>query len=286
MDVHLQNAEGFQAAVEESKRAYYQELQRNLEREPTAGGSSAAKKARSRAYALTSLAKVWAPSDKRLVIAGIRCGSSDDGFVQVARKPLDRVRALTAGWSPTFSALDRGSAEERRAFAKKWVTKVDFSDVALPSCDSISSFLAAAGESMPGPDGLPFSSWRATGARGAATLHAVLVHLADGGDVPLWFNDTLGKFAGKGDEEDARIEVTREAQDTRPLGLKNCDNKTIGGTVNMVAKPVLAKSAIWMQRGFVPGRQLIQNVLDIDTFARILGDRGHEYFDATEMPAL
>jgi hypothetical protein len=196
-DVHLQNAEGFQAAVEESKRAYYQELQRNLEREPTAGGSSAAKKKRSRAYALTSLAKVWAPSDKRLVIAGIRCGSGDDGFVQVARKPLDRARALTAGWSPTFSALDRGSAEERCAFAKKWVTKVDFSDVALPSCDSITSFLAAAGESMPGPDGLPFSSWRATGARGAATLHAVLVHPADGGDVPLWFNDTLGKFAGK-----------------------------------------------------------------------------------------
>jgi hypothetical protein len=106
------------------------------------------------------------------------------------------------------------------------------------------------------------------------------MHLADGQDVPLWFNDSLGVFAAKGDDEQDRVEVTRAVVDTRPLGLKNTDNKTIGGVVNMVVKPVLSKSAIWSQRGFVPQRQLIRNVLDLDTAARIVGDRGHNEFDA------
>ena len=101
-------------------------------------------------------------------------------------------------------------------------------------------------------------------------MHAVLVH---GGDVALWFNDSTGVFAGKGDEENDDVEVTRAAQDTRPLGLKNCDNKTIAGTVNMVVKPALAEGAIWLQRGFVPGRQLIRKVLHIDTAARIAASR-------------
>jgi hypothetical protein len=145
--------------------------------------------------------------------------------------------------------------------------------------NGIVAFLAGAKESAPDPDGLPFSAWRAAGKRGAETLHGVFEHLANDGDIALWFNDTLGIFAAKGEEEQDHVDVTRAAVETLPLGLKNTDNKAIGGTINMVVKPMLSKTAIWLQRGFVAWRRLIQNVLDIDTAARILGDRGHEEFD-------
>ena len=50
---------------------------------------------------------------------------------------------------------------------------------------------------------------------------------------PKGFNLSLSAFPEKGEQEDdTREEVTRDPADTRPLSLKNCDNKTLAGVVN------------------------------------------------------
>ena len=63
--------------------------------------------------------------------------------------------------------------------------------------------------------------------------------------MPLWYNDSLSEFIAKGDDPDDAIEVTRAAEDTRPLGLKNDYNKVVAGVVNLVSRPVLSKKAFF-----------------------------------------
>ena len=76
--------------------------------------------------------------------------------------------------------------------------------------------------------------------------------------MPLQFNASLSVFAPKGtDTEDTPYECSREPIDTRPLGLKNSDNKTICSVINDKIKYVAAKFINHIQRGFTYGRQLL-----------------------------
>ena len=89
--------------------------------------------------------------------------------------------------------------------------------------------------------------------------------------MPLSFNLTLQVFAPKGDRERDKIEVVRSPGETRPLGLKDYGNKIIGTTWARAFAPVLRAGACPLQRGFVPGRQLVQNPVDLDAAARAFG---------------
>ena len=76
-------------------------------------------------------------------------------------------------------------------------------------------------------------------------------------------------FVPKGEEDSDESFLSRSPLDTRPLSLKGCDNKTIGAVVNAKLRVPLAKQLSDIQRGFVHGRQLIQNVVDLDSAARL-----------------
>ena len=92
-----------------------------------------------------------------------------------------------------------------------------------------------------------------------------------GRTMPLDFNDSLSAFVPKGSDDLDEVLISRDATDTRPLSMKNSDNKTVGSVFNDKMKPVLSKQLCKLQRGFVPGEQLIENVLDLDTASRIHG---------------
>ena len=97
--------------------------------------------------------------------------------------------------------------------------------------------------------------------------------------MPITFSDQVMLFAVKGEEPGDALEVCRFAADTQPLPLINSDNKIIAGVNNHLAKRMLAASTVDIQRGFVLGRQLVANVLELDTYARWLGAAGHETFE-------
>ena len=93
--------------------------------------------------------------------------------------------------------------------------------------------------------------------------------LAGGALPPLAFNESIIAFPPKGtDPLDTASAATREPGDTRPLSLKNTDNKTIAGVYNHKLRVPIAKSANKCQNGFVFGRQFLSNVIQLDARAR------------------
>ena len=101
---------------------------------------------------------------------------------------------------------------------------------------------------------------------GATTLAKVGEHLRAGLAMPIDFNQSVSCFPPKGDCEGDEIECVRWACDTRPLSLKNSDNKIVAGSTNITIRNVVAKHTTRVQRGFTVGRQLVENVLDIDSW--------------------
>jgi hypothetical protein len=76
-------------------------------------------------------------------------------------------------------------------------------------------------------------------------------------------------FGPKGDEPGDNLEVVRDAADVRPLNLKNTDNKIITGANIRPFKPYATSHTHKYQRGFVPGRNFLSNVVDLDSAARL-----------------
>ena len=120
-------------------------------------------------------------------------------------------------------------------------------------------------------DGLPYCAWHAAGIEGARTLYTLGETLYAGYPAPFGFDDSVTCFPPKGDDAEDVNQCTRAADDTRPLSLKNSDNKTICSVMNRKSKKTISASTCHLQRGFVLGRQLVGNVMDLDTCARICG---------------
>ena len=85
-------------------------------------------------------------------------------------------------------------------------------------------------------------------------------------------------FLIKGEEDEDLISgPVRDAFQTRPLGLKNSDNKAITAVCTQKMREPMQASTHPSQNGFVPGRQLTRNVLDLDSAARISSMRASDH---------
>ena len=212
------------------------------------------------------LAQLWAPHAKRLVLHGIAVTNA--GRVTVHR--ADRNVPLQRAWSEVFTAtpvdVDLGAK-----FARQWCIPLDHDHICPPGTIEISKFLQRAPASAPGPDGLPYDAWRYAGLAGATTLAGLERHLRSGLRLGLDFSSSLAVFLPKGDCAGDDQEVIRSPSDVRPLGLKNIDNKTICAVWNHALRPQIARQACSLQRGFVAGRQLLENITDLDAEARVYG---------------
>ena len=108
----------------------------------------------------------------------------------------------------------------------------------------------------PGPDGIPYAAWEAAGEIEKDALHKVLLTMMNGTAPPEGFNDSLGIFLPKGNsDEDKASSVKRFAENTRPLGFKNTDNKAIAAAIDYAIACAIIKWPDTQQNGFVSGRQ-------------------------------
>ena len=215
---------------------------------------------------------LWSPLDSRIVLVGITDEQGD-----IITDPLKMLQAQAGFWSQTFAlkTVDLLLAER---FIIRYGTKFFFPDSEIllpPTCTNYHLTLARAPSAMAGPDGTPYSCWKAAGHEGAVTLHGMGKSLADGDSTPSSFNDSLFFAPAKGSEPGDSKQVIRTPKTARPLMAKNTDNKTICSVYNFCITGQLTRYAHKAQSGFIKLRQGLWNRIAIDSVARMLDIKYH-----------
>lgn len=73
------------------------------------------------------------------------------------------------------------------------------------------------------------------------------------------------------DEEDTEEGAARPSVEIRPLPMKNTCSKSVAGVAGQLFRKAICAGAHVAQRGFVPRRDLMRNILEVDAFARMFG---------------
>ena len=228
------------------------------------------------AKGLEILARLWNPIRRTATLAAI---VGANGIAISEQQGI--AGALEAHWSPTFTAShDDFPAADADRFLGEWGLKWRLEDSTPPCLDNIERCAKKAKKSAPGPDGLPYAAWREGGIEASKTLLG-LTRDASSGLCHSGLNDQSLVFLPKdvpGGSDDSSG-LAREPSDTRPLSLKNSDVKICTSAVNGRIKTKVKSVAHKDQRGFISGRQLLSNILLIDSKMRMHGlvpPVGHE----------
>eukprot|EP00959_Pyramimonas_sp_CCMP1952_P466012 9489272-Pyramimonas_sp.AAC.1 len=175
--------------------------------------------------------------------------------------------ALREHWAPVCSPKS-APFKHLDAYLSKHVKQFEWSDMNSPSEEQLRNALVHASLTAPGPDGLPCSAWK--GAKLAVpALHGILLELFSGPPPPPELNDLLLVFAPKGRKVEDASFVVREPATARPLALKSTGVKIVLAACNQCLKPTLSEGLQRDQRGFVAGRNFLDNITLLESSARI-----------------
>ena len=133
--------------------------------------------------------------------------------------------------------------------------------------------------SMPGPDGIPAMAYKGMAELAADVLLDAFEALSSDDAVDILtkayqsmsghqvhrFNESILCLLPKkptGCDDD--LGTYYHPGDTRPLGVGNVDNRLLASAARLAWEPILEKWVSEMQRGFLKGRAMLHNVLDID----------------------
>jgi hypothetical protein len=123
-------------------------------------------------------------------------------------------------------------------------------------------------DSAPGPDGIPFAAWRAAGAELYDVMYDAYDSFIHGEELPEKFNECNLAFIPKGEDINDITLVARSPSTTRPISLSNTDSKYFALALNRPLAEAAKVTVHPRQRGFVQGRSLIDNVLEVEGFAQ------------------
>lgn len=268
---HNQESLRFLRAVKKKKHDYYSKC-----------NFDTAQVASNRASKIARLSKLWVPINKSLVLSGVITDS------RVVRDAQDISITLGQEWAPTF-AHKPVPVDEAKVFLESVSLPAPPPLTSIPSFRDFVQILKrlAKSTSAPGPDGIPYSAWYYGGPKAWVTLYRILKSLAAGTLPPSVFNASLLVFLPKGESEFDAQEVIRKAQDTRPISLKNSDNKTVTGALVSPFQSFAKKHTHRNQNGFVHGRFFLRNVLDLDSASRIFSMHWlNQRYDVATCPGL
>jgi len=135
--------------------------------------------------------------------------------------------ALGNAWQPTFDskAFDHDKAQS-------YLNKVnDFGEYSsndiAPDYWIYEEAISKGPSTQPGPDAIPYSAWKACGEVGIQTLLHVDRSLREGESPEENFNVSSMAFLVKGENDHDAVAILRDPLSTRPLCMKNIDNKII-----------------------------------------------------------
>jgi len=211
-----------------------------------------------------------------------------EGSLSAVRLPTGEVTtdmkkaapALVNYWSAQF----RGKGTSAQEDVRRWCRAMPkFTDV-MPECpvkeEHVRRAIRAAGDTAPGPDGIPYSFWKNLGDLGVTVLYDTLIALmADDSEAAMLrdygsgdnrfgdcdFNGSLlvllpKKPAG----HDAAVGDFFDPSDTRPLMLVDTSNRLLASALRFAVEPAFEQLIGDGQRGFINGKSILANVLDIE----------------------
>ena len=134
-------------------------------------------------------------------------------------------------------------------------------------------------ESMPGPDGMPAIAYKVLGPLAVDVLFDVFQVLSS----ESAYETLVEAFKGLSSErshdfnvsilcllpkkitgQDVEMGSYFHPNDTRPLSVSNVDNRLLASAARIAWEPILEKWVSEAQRGFLKGRSMLHNVLEID----------------------
>ena len=140
--------------------------------------------------------------------------------------------------------------------------------------------IRSSGNSSPGPDGIPYLAWRSLGELGIQTLWDVAKLLETDQAGELMREAYADTFAdGRHgynlstmvclDKKPAGTEQTigdyYTPEGTRPLAIVNCDNRLVANVARICWEGNLSNWVSQKQQGFLQGRSILANLIDLDT---------------------
>ncbi|CAK0837080.1 unnamed protein product, partial [Prorocentrum cordatum] len=214
--------------------------------------------------------------------------------------PAEVHEALANHWGEVFCPPARaaclaaeGDASERcrrerdsKAFIAKYGMKeVDWSSLAPPSAMAIEGALRRARPAAPGVDGLPARAWLSHSA-GCEVLLAAQRWMALGRPMRKELNMSIAIFPPKKVLDGDGMEVIRKPNETRPLMLRSTGPKAIASAVNFKLKSMIDRGASKAQRGFITGRDFLEDLVELDAMPRVASMCALEQARGWEEPTL
>jgi len=165
---------------------------------------------------------------------------------------------LARHWGKQFQekVIDEEAA---RRFVSQFALKMQ-SFVMIESFGRFMAMIRDSKRSAPGPDGIPYLAWNVSLRAQVFLFQACMFWLATG-YCPTFFNIAFLWLLPKSHPEDGVF----DPKDTRPLSGANSDAKLFARFIAMSLEEAISKWAFWMQRGFIQGRCMLKNVIDIET---------------------
>jgi len=218
--------------------------------------------------------------------------------------PPEVAEGIRAFWQPVFS-LKHVHDHDIDAFLEKELSATNgLREQVGQIADAnwrvtrrdIERALDLASRSAVGPDGIPYSAWKALKKLGVDILHEVIRDM-EHSDGQARLLDNFPEEAGVSSFNEALLicipkKVAHTAPDgttfylpqqLRPLSIVNCDNRLLASAARLRYEQSLSKLIGGAQRGFLKGRSMLKNVMLVDTRMRTAcaasGAAGAVFFD-------
>ena len=210
-----------------------------------------------------------------------------DAAGNITADPEEMADILRAHWGSVFTKQNID-----KQLLEKWISNATLRDDGdrLPPTsapewkvtrEEIELAVKQSGDGMPGPDRIPYKAWRKLGTLAVDILHGAIEGLASDGA-----NELLRQayYTGSGTDAsghdfnlgilcclpkkvtgiDEELGEYYDASATRPLSLVNTDNRILASAARIRWKPIFNSWVSKLQRGFLRGRSMISNFVDVD----------------------
>ena len=206
-----------------------------------------------------------------------------DSAGRVRQEPAEMARALGAHWAKVFDGKALNMEHVQSWLEEAYPRGEGLRDLPAPQDGAwrlrrrdVARAVKLAGKSAPGPDGIPYAAWQSLQAYGVDCLWEALQELSgDNAETRLeeayWdeggchFNlglltcipkQTTGVTA-------ARVQYVAPA-DSRPISMVDTANRLLASAARLRWEVHLGRWICQEQRGFLPNRSLLANVVELE----------------------